>query len=492
MSPRLRTALVWIFLVLVFFGAYSLLSNDEPAAVHASADAFYADLDAHRIAQVSIDRENHIYAHRGDGSEYRVDGLSYTEPLSERFARDDVQVAWHEESDAGSSTFPLIIVGVLVLVLAAFVFVLRRIQGQGVLALRKTTARLVSQKPNVGWNDVGGSADAKVYLRDTVDFLKSPGKWEAAGARPPRGILLEGPPGYGKTLLAKALAGEAKLPFFEVSGSEFVELFVGVGAARVRDLFDEAKKKAPCVVFIDELDAVGRKRGGAGATLTHQEREQALDQLLVCLDGFSGRSRVVVVAATNRADVLDPALLRPGRFDIVLRVGDFTEADRRAVLDVHMRNKPAAKDIDLDALAAMTPEASGADLEQITNMAAMAVARRGEATPKITQEDLERAAESLRPKSSQLDKLDTLLAAATSGVAQPSAPLRVTVHTRTSGTHEGALVWADPYSLKIVTVKASIVLSRNDVVAVAAHADVAAVGANDVLRVPAAQQPDAG
>jgi len=245
-------------------------------------------------------------------------------------------------------------------------------------------------------------------------------------------------------------------------------------------------------VFIDELDAVGLKRGGAGASITQQEREQALDQLLVCLDGFSGRSRVVVVAATNRADVLDPALLRPGRFDIALRVGDFTQADRRAVLDVHMRNKPAAKDIDLDVIAEITPDASGADLEQITNMAAMAVARRGEATPKITQEDLERAAKSLQPKSSQLDKLDTLLAAATSGVAQPSAPLRVTVHTRTSGAHEGALVWADPYSLKIVTAKASIVLSRNDIVAVAAHSDVAAVGANDVLRVPAAQQPDAG
>ena len=494
MSPRLRTFVVWVALIVLFGCIYALVSEDGGDAPRQPASALYADLDAGRIALVSVDREDRIYVTRVGGGEYPVDA-TYTTTLAEALEAQGVEVGWHADPPdrSGPWTTVIVVLGVVVLVLGLFLYFVRRAQGNAgsVLSLRKTTARLVGETPKVGWADVGGSAEAKAYLRDTVDFLKHPAKWEVAGARAPKGILLEGPPGFGKTMLAKALAGESKLPFFEVSGSEFVELFVGVGAARVRDLFDEAKKKAPCVVFIDELDAIGRKRGGASASLTHQEREQSLDQLLVCLDGFGARGRVVVVAATNRADVLDPALLRPGRFDVTLRVGDFSALDRQTVLEVHTRNKPLAPDVDLAAIAALTPEASGADLEQICNVAAMAAARRGGTPPQLTQADFERAALSLKPKSTQLDRLDALLTAASSGVTQPASALAVEVRVRGGDLHTGTVVWADPFSLKLETAGGALVLTRSDVVSIRAQG-AEPVERFELLRAPVAEQPDAG
>jgi cell division protease FtsH len=242
--------------------------------------------------------------------------------------------------------------------------------------LKSRARKIVADRPKVHFDDAAGVEEAKQELSEVVEFLRSPARFTAVGARIPKGVLLIGPPGTGKTLLARAMAGEAGVPFFSISGSEFVELFVGVGASRVRDLFDQAKRHAPCIVFVDEIDAVGRQRGfGIGGG--HDEREQTLNQILVEMDGFDKQTNIVVVAATNRPDVLDPALLRPGRFDrrVVLDAPDV--AGRRAILRIHGKNKPLAADVDLDRVAAETPGFSGADLENLMNESAILAARVG-------------------------------------------------------------------------------------------------------------------
>ncbi len=234
---------------------------------------------------------------------------------------------------------------------------------------------LSENRPKVTFNDVAGVDEAKEELGEIVEFLKYPKKFQALGARIPKGVLLLGPPGSGKTLLARAIAGEAGVPFFSISGSDFVEMFVGVGASRVRDLFDQAKKSAPCIVFIDEIDAVGRQRG-AGLGGGHDEREQTLNQLLVEMDGFDQNTGVILIAATNRPDVLDPALLRPGRFDRQIVVDRADVQGRQKILEVHARNKPLSKEVALEILAKRTPGFSGADLENLLNEAALLAARR--------------------------------------------------------------------------------------------------------------------
>ena len=247
--------------------------------------------------------------------------------------------------------------------------------GKGVMNFGKSKSKDISKKDvKVRFSDVAGADEEKQELVEIVDFLKEPKKFTSLGARIPAGVLLEGPPGTGKTLLAKAVAGEARVPFFSISGSEFVEMFVGVGASRVRDLFENAKKEAPSIIFIDEIDAVGRQRG-AGMGGGHDEREQTLNQLLVEMDGFEGNEGVIVMAATNRSDVLDPALLRPGRFDRQILVGNPDVRGREAVLKVHARNKKLGKDIDLKIIAQQTPGFSGADLENLLNEAALIAAR---------------------------------------------------------------------------------------------------------------------
>jgi cell division protease FtsH len=266
---------------------------------------------------------------------------------------------------------PLIIFG------AILIFMLRQAQGSNSQAMSfgKSRARMFAgNRPTVTFIDVAGVEEAKEELKEVVEFLKYPEKFAALGARIPRGVLLVGPPGTGKTLLAKAVAGEAGVPFFSISGSEFVEMFVGVGASRVRDLFDQAKRNAPCIVFVDEIDAVGRHRG-AGLGGSHDEREQTLNQILVEMDGFDTSTNVIVVAATNRPDILDPALLRPGRFDrhVVLDRPDIK--GRKAILDVHVKGKPLDKDVDLTVLAKQSPGFSGADLANLVNEAAILTAR---------------------------------------------------------------------------------------------------------------------
>jgi cell division protease FtsH len=281
---------------------------------------------------------------------------------------------------------------ILVILIAAFMWwVLRQTQSGNnqAISFGRSRARMIAgDKPAITFADVAGVEEAKQELTEIVEFLKYPEKFVALGARIPKGVLLVGPPGTGKTLLSKAVAGEAGVPFFSISGSEFVEMFVGVGASRVRDLFDQAKKNSPCIVFVDEIDAVGRQRG-AGLGGGHDEREQTLNQLLVEMDGFDTNTHVIVIAATNRPDVLDPALLRPGRFDRHVTLDRPDIKGRRAILDVHARNKPLDSTVDLDVLARQTPGFSGADLANLINEAAILAARANKKV--IGMEELEEA-----------------------------------------------------------------------------------------------------
>jgi cell division protease FtsH len=307
---------------------------------------------------------------------------SYSDPNSslkaEGFNLSKVQVEF-KSSNSGSvwGTIGVDLIPVLGIGLVMF-FLLRSVQGQGnqALSFGKSRARLYgNEKDKVTFVDIAGSLEAKQDLQEIVEFLKFPKKFSSVGARIPKGVLLVGPPGTGKTMLARAVAGEANVPFFSISGSEFVEMFVGVGASRVRDLFAKAKKNAPCIIFVDEIDAVGRRRG-SGMGGGHDEREQTLNQILVEMDGFEQGQNVIVVAATNRADVLDPALLRPGRFDRRVDIGLPDRKDREAILKVHFAKKPLEKNVDLDAVAAKSAGSSGADLANIANEAAIIAARR--------------------------------------------------------------------------------------------------------------------
>lgn len=271
-----------------------------------------------------------------------------------------------------TSILPVVLIGGLLF------YMMRSAQGQGnqAMSFGKSRARLYgNEKEKVLFKAIAGQAEAKQDLEEVVEFLKFPKKFASVGARIPKGVLLVGPPGTGKTMLARAVAGEAGVPFFSISGSEFVEMFVGVGASRVRDLFAKAKKNAPCIIFIDEIDAVGRRRG-SGMGGGHDEREQTLNQILVEMDGFEQGQNVIVLAATNRADVLDPALLRPGRFDRRTNISLPDRPDRKAILEIHFKDKPVADNVDVDALAAKTAGSSGADLANIANEAAIIAARR--------------------------------------------------------------------------------------------------------------------
>jgi cell division protease FtsH len=314
-----------------------------------------------------------------DNSKYDVT-LPDTEQttLADNLQKDNVNVSF--KSQGGGAYWLQVLVPnlILLLLIGGFMYyILRQTQSGNnqAMSFGRSRARMIAgDKPAVTFADVAGVEEAKQELTEIVEFLKYPEKFVALGARIPKGVLLVGPPGTGKTLLSKAVAGEAGVPFFSISGSEFVEMFVGVGASRVRDLFDQAKKNSPCIVFVDEIDAVGRQRG-AGLGGGHDEREQTLNQLLVEMDGFDTNTHVIVIAATNRPDVLDPALLRPGRFDRHVTLDRPDIKGRRAILDVHARNKPLDSTVDLDVLARQTPGFSGADLANLINEAAILAAR---------------------------------------------------------------------------------------------------------------------
>ena len=296
-----------------------------------------------------------------------------------------------DSKGTGSSPWWSILTSLLpfVLLFGFWIFLMNQVQGGGskVMSFGKSRAkRMTPDSPKIGFKDVAGVDEAVEELQEIKEFLENPKKFQALGARIPKGVLLYGPPGTGKTLLARAVAGEAGVPFFSISGSDFVEMFVGVGASRVRDLFEQAKQASPCIVFMDEIDAVGRHRG-AGLGGGHDEREQTLNQLLVEMDGFELKDNIILIAATNRPDILDPALLRPGRFDRQIVVDRPDRNGRRKILEVHSKGKPLASEIDLDTLAAGTPGFTGADLANLVNEAALLAARRGKKT--IQQEELE-------------------------------------------------------------------------------------------------------
>ena len=325
-----------------------------------------------------------IISRTNPNTSLREEGLDYSKVEVQYEGTSGGGSAW---LTLGASFLPILIFGLILF------FMLRSAQGQGnqAMSFGKSKARLYgNEKDKVTFADIAGSGEAKVELQEVVDFLKHPKKFEAVGARIPKGVLLVGPPGTGKTMVSRAVAGEANVPFFSISGSEFVEMFVGVGASRVRDLFAKAKKNSPCIIFIDEIDAVGRRRG-SGMGGGHDEREQTLNQILVEMDGFEQGTNVIILAATNRVDVLDPALLRPGRFDRRVMIGLPDRKDREAILNVHFEKKPVTKNVDLDALAAKTAGSSGADLANIANEAAIIAARNNR--KEISQEDITAAFE---------------------------------------------------------------------------------------------------
>jgi cell division protease FtsH len=302
-----------------------------------------------------------------------------------------VQPVYFNSKGVGSSPWWSILTSLLpfVLLFGFWIFLMNQVQGGGskVMSFGKSRAkRMTPDAPKIGFKDVAGVDEAVEELQEIKEFLENPKKFQALGARIPKGVLLYGPPGTGKTLLARAVAGEAGVPFFSISGSDFVEMFVGVGASRVRDLFEQAKQASPCIVFMDEIDAVGRHRG-AGLGGGHDEREQTLNQLLVEMDGFEMKDNIILIAATNRPDILDPALLRPGRFDRQIVVDRPDRLGRRKILEVHTKGKPLAPEIDLDTLASGTPGFTGADLSNLVNEAALLAARRGKKI--IEQEELE-------------------------------------------------------------------------------------------------------
>ncbi len=358
-------------------------------------------------------------------------------------------------STVSTLLFPLLLlIGVLLVVV---LLIKRRNKNMGgVLNLRKSPARELEQASHLTFSDVGGLVEVKDRLQDVIDLLRAPDRWARAGVRPPKGVLLEGPPGCGKTLLARAVAGEAKVPVFVISATDLVEMFVGVGAARVRDTFEKARAQAPAVLFIDELDAIGRRRGTGMVGTAHDEREQTLNQLLVSLDGAEqhtgSAATLVVMAATNRADILDPALLRPGRFDLRLTVPPPDAAGRRSVLDVHTRRLRVDPDVNLDRVAAKGDGLTGAELELAVNEAAIRAARRdirGEGTPLVTPDDLERGLEAARRAVPDFDAVDALMVESNSQLSRPRGAMRVKLHLEGGAPFEGRLLWADPLWLKV-------------------------------------------
>lgn len=451
---RLRTFAVWLLLIGVGIGVFVLRGSGEPALPEVDATVLRDDLADRGVDQVFVvDGDMHVY--RTDGEAYRI--AQPTPELWSLLALQGVPVS-AEEADDPLVDVLWVAVPVVLLVLL-LVWFLRRQQGGpgGVLALRKSRARLLSTDAPVRFDDVGGAEEAKARLGDVIDYLRSPARWSEAGVRLPRGVLLEGPPGCGKTLLARAVAGEAGVPVYVVSASEFVEMFVGVGAARVRDMFEEAQKKAPAVIFIDEIDAVGRRRG-AGISTAHDEREQTLNQLLVSLDGIEKaqgtKSHVVVIGATNRVDILDRALLRPGRFDLRLTIAPPEQEARLEILRIHTQDKRLDTSVDLAALARRTAGRTGADLESLCNESAMRAVRRsidGGGPATVREEDFEAALSRGEDAAAIFDQLDALLVDSASQLSKADGEVRVRLRLADQEELEGLLVWADAGWLKLRT-----------------------------------------
>jgi len=381
MSELLKNLLMWLFIAITVFSVFNNF-NTEASVQELSYSEFISQVESDQVLSVEFSADN--YTLKGK----TVNGESF-ETVRPPFLQDDLseiltdhRVAVTGERPEEQSVLKQLLIASfpILIILAVFIFFMRQMQGglggkSGPMSFGKSKAKMLEGgKVKTSFADVAGVEEAKEEVQEVVDFLKDPTKFQKLGGKIPTGILMTGSPGTGKTLLAKAIAGEAGVPFFSISGSDFVEMFVGVGASRVRDMFDQAKRQAPCIVFIDEIDAVGRHRG-AGMGGGHDEREQTLNQLLVEMDGFEDNQAIIIIAATNRPDVLDPALLRPGRFDrqVVVPLPDIR--GREQILKVHMKKVPIAQDVDASLIARGTPGFSGADLANLVNEAALVAAR---------------------------------------------------------------------------------------------------------------------
>lgn len=387
-----RNLALWVIIALLLVALFNLFqggTQQSQQGAMAYSD-FISSVDQGEVREVTIKGQtiSGIFRDGRGFSTYAPEGSNIVERLSEQSVRINAQ-----PSDDGSPTLWGILISwfPMLLLIGVWIFFMRQMQGGGgkAMGFGKSKAKLLTEKSGrVTFDDVAGIDEAKVELEEIVEYLKDPHKFQRLGGKIPKGCLLVGPPGTGKTLLARAIAGEANVPFFTISGSDFVEMFVGVGASRVRDMFEQGKKNAPCIIFIDEIDAVGRHRG-AGLGGGNDEREQTLNQLLVEMDGFESNEGVILIAATNRPDVLDPALLRPGRFDRQVTVGNPDILGREKILKVHMRKVPLAPDVDTRIIARGTPGFSGADLANLVNEAALLAARAGKRV--VTMAEFENA-----------------------------------------------------------------------------------------------------
>ncbi|MDY6272089.1 MAG: ATP-dependent zinc metalloprotease FtsH [Selenomonadaceae bacterium] len=380
MNKFLRNVGFYLLLILVVISCIDYFSMQKTTRQEVGYTQFLQEVNAGHVEKVTI-VQNTLRVTGTDGKEYTTvtpDAPNSDPGLYDKLAAKNINVTAENPPEPPWWSQMLSSILPILLLCGVWFYMMQQTQGGGgrVMNFGKSRARMSGgDKVKVNFGDVAGADEAKQELEEVVEFLKHPKKYNDLGARIPKGVLLFGPPGTGKTLLAKAVAGEAGVPFFSISGSDFVEMFVGVGASRVRDLFEQAKKNAPCIVFIDEIDAVGRQRG-AGLGGGHDEREQTLNQLLVEMDGFAANEGIIIIAATNRPDILDPALLRPGRFDRQIVVDKPDVRGRLAILKVHAKGKPIAQDADLDILARRTPGFTGADLANLVNEAALLTARR--------------------------------------------------------------------------------------------------------------------
>ena len=396
MKKFLRGISFYILIIIIIYMFVLIIQNAEPAKDKLSYTQLVTEIENGRIKEVTVSDNNGMSVVTGKISNTRrfeaiVPSSEFNELVQDYIERDRLDVKY-EIKTAAAAWFSILPSIVLIVIFIVFFFVLtQQSQGGGsrVMSFGKSRAKLHTEdKKKITFADVAGADEEKEELGEIVDFLKQPRRFIELGARIPKGILLVGPPGTGKTYLARAVAGEAGVPFFTISGSDFVEMFVGVGASRVRDLFEQAKKNSPCIIFIDEIDAVGRHRG-AGLGGGHDEREQTLNQLLVEMDGFSVNEGIIIIAATNRPDILDPALLRPGRFDRQITVGIPDVKAREEILKIHARNKPISLDVNMETLAKGTTGFTPADLENVMNEAALLAARKGK--KKIEVIDLDEA-----------------------------------------------------------------------------------------------------
>lgn len=379
---KYSSATVWIIAIILLFFAASFLLNGESSSDRIVFSEFQQKWINDEIESVRVDPDKMLVTGQTkDKTNFTVYAPdSMIEMLNSQYAKNDIKIEYVAPSN-NSAWLTIIPMGMIILLFVVFIFFFTQQSqgsgsGKGVMNFGKSRAKMLSpDAKKVTFDDVAGADEEKAELEEIVDFLKSPSRYIEMGARIPKGVLLVGPPGTGKTLLAKAIAGEAGVPFFSISGSDFVEMFVGVGASRVRDLFEQAKKNSPALIFIDEIDAVGRQRG-AGLGGGHDEREQTLNQLLVEMDGFGANEGVIMIAATNRPDILDPALMRPGRFDRQVIVGRPDIKGREEILKVHAKGKPLAPDVVLKTIAKSTAGFTGADLENLLNEAALLAARK--------------------------------------------------------------------------------------------------------------------